>query len=94
VPMEIPSDIPTVLNRRPTHPESTTPRLTSSERSSRCMLQGLPSNHTEHIPTCALDMSDSVMPVAYSIAWEAPWDAGWVRMLFWEGEAEEAFGGS
>ena len=81
VPMDIPSDTPMVLKRRPTHPESTTPRLTSSERSRRCMLHGLPSYHTEHMPTCALDMSDSVMPVAYSIACEAPWDAGWVSTL-------------
>jgi hypothetical protein len=28
--------------------------------------------------TCALFMSASLRPVAYSMAWDAPWDLGWV----------------
>ena len=35
-----------VLNRMPTSPASTTPFFTSSARSFRCMLQGLPSYQT------------------------------------------------
>mmetsp|Transcript_20682 Transcript_20682/g.48645 ORF Transcript_20682/g.48645 Transcript_20682/m.48645 type:complete len:205 (-) Transcript_20682:386-1000(-) len=79
VPMEIPSDTPTVLKRMPTQSAPTTPSLTYSESSRRCMLQGFPSYQTEQIPTCGLSMSSSVMPVAYSMAWELPWTAGWVR---------------
>lgn len=42
------------------------------------MLQGFPECHTDDIPTCALFSPSSLMPVAYNIAWEAPWDFGWV----------------
>src|SRR4051794_7354185 len=42
------------------------------------MLQGLPLNHTDEIPTWALFMSSSLRPTAYNIAWEAPWDLGCV----------------
>lgn len=42
------------------------------------MLQGLPVYHTDEMPTCALLNLSSVMPVAYSIACEAPCDFGCV----------------
>ena len=42
------------------------------------MLHGLPEYQTEEMPTCALSMSDGSKPVAYSIAWLAPWDFGCV----------------
>lgn len=42
------------------------------------MLQGLPSNHMDEMPTWALFMSASLRPVAYSMACEAPCDLGWV----------------
>ena len=42
------------------------------------MLHGLPVYHTEDMPTCALLNPSSVMPVAYNIACEAPWDLGCV----------------
>ena len=35
----------------PTSPAGCMPSFTEAERSKRCMLQGLPSNHTEQIPT-------------------------------------------
>lgn len=31
--------------------------------------------------TWALPRSSGLRPVAYSIAWEAPWDLGWVIRL-------------
>ncbi len=64
VPMEIPSLTPTVLKRMPIMPAASTPSLTFAASSSRCMLQGLPSYQTLAIPTWALSMSFSVMPVA------------------------------
>src|SRR3990172_399930 len=72
VPIEMPSLTPIVLNRIPTMPAATTPSFTFSASDSRCMLQGLPSYQTLEIPTCGLLMSASVIPVAYSIAWDAP----------------------
>jgi len=68
VPMEMPSDTPTVLKRIPTMSAATTPSLTFVAMSPRCMLHGLPSNHTLAIPTWARCISASVSPVAYSIA--------------------------
>ncbi len=76
VPIDIPSDTPTVLNWYPTKPALSTPSLTLLLRSSRCILQGFPVYHTDEIPTCASFNLSSFMPVAYSIAWEAPWDFG------------------
>lgn len=64
VPMAIPSLTPIVLNRSPTIPAACTPSFTLAARSSRCMLQGFPSYHMLAIPTCALPMSCSDMPVA------------------------------
>lgn len=58
------------------------------------MLQGLPEYQTEDIPTWAFDMSDGSNPVAYSIAWEAPWDLGCVTcwlVLLSCGEADSSF---
>ena len=78
VPIEMPSETPIVLNRNPTSPASTTPRFTSAARSRRCMLHGLPSNQHEATPTCALSMSASESPAAWSMACEAPWLFGWV----------------
>ena len=52
------------------------PVLTSADRSMRCMLQGLPSNQTEQIPTWGRAIVSGVRPVAYNIAWEAPWLGG------------------
>src|SRR3569833_260081 len=78
VPMLIPSDTPTVLNRNGTSPALATDSLIGLERSIKCMLHGLPSYHTDEMPTWALFMSASFRPVAYSIAWEAPCDLGWV----------------
>ena len=72
VPIEIASDTPMVLKRIPCSPASVTPALTCPARSSRCMLHGLPSHHTLAIPICALCISAAVMPVAYSIACDAP----------------------
>lgn len=42
------------------------------------MLQGFPECQTDEMPTWALFRPSSVMPVAYNIACEAPWDLGWV----------------
>ena len=56
------------------------PCFTSPERSIRCMLQGLPSNHTEQMPTWGKAIVSGVNPVAYNIAWEAPWLGGSVMM--------------
>lgn len=56
------------------------PCFTSPERSIRCMLQGFPSNHTEQMPTCGRAIVSGVNPVAYNIAWEAPWLGGSVMM--------------
>ena len=56
------------------------PCFTSPERSIRCMLQGFPSNHTEQMPTWGNAIVSGVNPVAYNIAWEAPWLGGSVMM--------------
>jgi hypothetical protein len=64
VPIEIPSLTPIVLKQKPTRSARATPCLTPTARSFRCMLQGLPSNQTLAIPTCALSMSASLRPVA------------------------------
>ncbi len=55
-----------------------TPSRTFAARSFRCMLQVLPSHQTVAMPTSALLMSSSVMPVPYSIACDAPCDFNWV----------------
>ena len=73
VPMEMPSDTPMVLKRRPTSPAALTPSLTLAARSFRCMLQVLPSHQLLTMPTSALTMSADVSPVPYSMAWDAPW---------------------
>ena len=52
------------------------------------MLQLLPSYQTLAMPTCGLFMSSAVIPVAYSIACEAPWLLGcviWLLYLFSSG---------
>src|SRR6056297_2720230 len=56
VPIEIPSETPTLLNRIPTQSAATTPSFTAPARSSRCMLQGLPSYQIEpmHVAGIAL----------------------------------------
>ena len=64
VPIEMPSLTPTVLKRKPMSPAASTPSLTFSARSSRCMLQLLPSYQTLDIPTWGLSMSASVSPAA------------------------------
>ena len=64
VPMEMPSLTPIVLKRMPTSPAAVTPSFTFSASLSRCMLQGLPSNHTLAMPTCGFCMSSSASPVA------------------------------
>ena len=64
VPMEIPSETPMVLKRKPIRSAAWTPRFTCSESSSRCMLHGLPSNQQDPMPTWALSMSCSLRPVA------------------------------
>src|SRR3954470_3260395 len=74
----MPSLTPTVLNRIPTRPASSAPRLTWLPRSARCMLHGLLSYQTLPMPTCGLARSSHERPVAISIACEAPWLAGWV----------------
>ena len=48
----------------PTMPAAAVPSFAFSARSSRCMLQGLPSNQTLAIPTCGLSKSSSRRPVA------------------------------
>lgn len=53
MPLEMPSDTPIELKRRPTIPTASHCALASSAMSSRCMLHGLPSYHTEAMPTCA-----------------------------------------
>src|SRR4051812_4626275 len=80
VPIEMPSDTPTVLNRIPTIPAATTPSFTRFPRSARCMLQGLPSYQTEQMPTWGFLRSSNVSPVARSIACDAPWIAGCVSL--------------
>lgn len=55
------------------------------------MLQGLPEYQTDEMPTWALDMSDSLMPVAYSMAWDAPCDLGCVMYLLIELSSLSAF---
>src|SRR5438477_375240 len=67
-----------VVKRNPTHPDAETPSLARAARSFRCMLQGLPSNQQEAMPTCALSRSCARSPVAMSIACELPCTAGWV----------------
>lgn len=98
VPMEIASLTPTVLNRNPTMPASTTPSLTASESCNRCILQVFPSYQTEDIPTCGLDRSSSERPTPWRIAWDPPWDFGSVmRELYllslWLGGAAVVWGG-
>ena len=78
VPMEMASLTPTVLKRIPTRSWASTPSLTFAARSSRCILQVLPSNQTLAIPTWGLAMSFSVMPVPYNMACDAPRDFSWV----------------
>src|SRR5688500_17424353 len=78
VPIEMPSDTPTVLNRMATMSACSTPRFTWLPRSARCMLHGLPPYQTAPIPTCGLFRSSHDKPVAISIACDAPWLAGWV----------------
>ncbi len=83
VPIEMPSLTPMVLKRMPTRPAATTPSLTASASFRRCMLQVLPSYQTLAMPTWALFMSASVIPVPYNMACEAPWLLGWViRRLY------------
>ena len=53
VPIEMASLTPMVLNRYATIPASSTPAFTSAARSIRCILQVLPSYHTDEMPTCA-----------------------------------------
>ena len=84
VPMEIPSLTPMVLNCIPSRPALSTPSFTLWFRSIRCMLHGLPEYHTELMPTCALFMSASLIPVAYSMACDAPCDLGCVMCLLTE----------
>ncbi len=64
VPIEMPSDTPIVLKRMPTKSAATTPSFALAPRSPRCMLHGLPSYQILAIPTWALFISASVMPVA------------------------------
>ncbi len=64
VPIDVPSETPTVLKRSPTRPAAATPSFTAAARSSRCMLHGLPSNHMLAMPTWALSMSASLRPTA------------------------------
>src|SRR6266480_1267676 len=54
------------------------PCLTRLLRSMRCILHGFPVYHTDEMPTWALSMSSSFIPVAYNMACEAPWDFGCV----------------
>lgn len=63
VPMLIPSLTPTELNRIPTSPSATTAFFTSRARSSKCILQVLPSYQILPMPTCPLFMSSAVIPV-------------------------------
>merc|ERR1719326_1387688 len=53
---------------------SCTRALTSAAMSFKCMLQGLPSNQVEHIPTCGFDIPSFSFPtsVAYNCACPAP----------------------
>src|SRR5829696_8283227 len=81
VPIEMPSDTPIVLKRMPTQFDAATPSFTCPPRSCRCMLHGLPSYQTASMPSCGLFRSTAVKPVAISIAWLAPWLAGWVLRL-------------
>ena len=78
VPIDMPSETPTVLKRIPFTPAASTPSFTASARPSRCMLQLLPSYQMLAMPIWALSRSASVNPVAKSWAWDAPWDFGWV----------------
>ena len=74
VPIDIPSLTPIVLKRMPSRPAASTPCFTFAARSRRCILQVLPSYHMLAMPTCALSISASVIPVPYNIAWDAPCD--------------------
>jgi hypothetical protein len=76
--MLMPSLTPMVLKRIPTNPAADTPSFTFTPKSSKCILQVLPSYQTLAIPTCALSISSRVMPVPYSIACEAPCERGCV----------------
>ena len=64
VPILIPSDTPTALNRYPTMPASWHDFLMDVPSSSKCMLHGLPSYHIEPTPTWGFGMSSCVNPVA------------------------------
>ncbi len=52
VPIEMPSLTPMVLNRMPTMPGRLHAFFYLSAKCSKCMLQGLPSNHMLEMPTC------------------------------------------
>ena len=65
-----------VLNRKPTMSSARTPSWTFAARSMRCLLQGLPSHHTDEMPTWGLFMSSGSMPVAYSMAYDSWESAG------------------
>ena len=64
VPIDMPSLTPMVLYRMPISPAACTPSLTLVARSSRCMLQLLPSYQTLAMPICALSKSAFSNPVA------------------------------
>src|SRR5690606_16018698 len=79
VPMEMPSLTPMVWNIRPTIPFAFTRFLISLANPFRCMLHGLPSQPVLAMPTCALCMSSSVRPMAWSMALEPGCDTISVR---------------
>lgn len=62
VPMEIPSETPIVLNRKPTMSSAYTPSFTRAAKSIKCLLHGLPSHQTLEIPIWGLFMSSGSMP--------------------------------
>merc|ERR1712230_55801 len=62
VPILIPSLTPIVLNCMPTKPAFCTLFLIAWLRSKRCMLQGLPLNQTDEMPTWAFLRSASLRP--------------------------------
>ena len=69
--MEIPSLTPIVLNINPTYSDAEILFLILTDKSFKCMLQGLPSYPVLAIPMNGLSKSSSDKPIACNIAWAA-----------------------
>ncbi len=64
VPLLMPSLTPMLLKRSPTISRFCTASFAAAATSSRCMLHGLPSYHTEAMPTCGLFIPSATLPTS------------------------------